>query len=129
MPLGPAHLYVGAYPNYTSLYAGANASVGPATLFGSLNYASGAVASYTVGAAASLGSNQLGVEYSMGGSVLGWFDLGNNVEVNASLSNGGLSSVNLKAYKTVVGNVEGELTVSYSPTSSVSVTTTLFTSF
>lgn len=130
MPLGPAHLYVGAYPNYNSLYAGASASMGPATLFGLLNYASGSVSSYTVGAAASLGANQLGVEYSMGGSVLGWFDLGNNVEVNASLSNGSLSAVNLKAYKTIVGNVEGELAVSYSPSpSSVSVTTTLYTSF
>jgi|GEM_PF-3354373 len=159
MPVGPAHLYVGAYSNTSSLYAGANASVGPATLFGSLNYASGALSSYTVGAAANMGSNQLGVEYSMGNNLLGWFDLGNNVEVNASLSNGsfsdlnlkaymtfdrnvvdklevsasfsngGFSDLNLKAYKTVVGNVEGELAVSYSPSSSVSVTTTLSTAF
>ncbi len=108
MPLGPAHLYFG-YAG--SMYGGASASMGPATLFGMLNYASGAVSSYTVGAAANLGSNQLGVEYSNGGKLLGWFDLGNNVEVNASLANGSLSSVNLKAYKTIVGNVEGELAV------------------
>jgi hypothetical protein len=127
--VGPAHVYFGAYPDYTSLYAGASASMGPATLFGLLNYASGAVSSYTVGAAANMGSNQLGVEYSMGNNLFAWFDYGSNVEVNASLSNGNLSNVSLQGFMTVVGGVKGELQVSYSPSSSVSVTSTLYTSF
>jgi hypothetical protein len=127
--VGPAHVYFGAYPNYTSLYAGASASMGPATLFGLLNYASGAVSSYTVGAAANMGSNQLGVEYSMGNNLFAWFDYGSNVEVNASLSNGSFSNVSLQGFMTVVGGVKGELQVSYSPSSSVSVTSTLYTSF
>jgi hypothetical protein len=127
--VGPAHVYFGAYPDYTSLYAGASASMGPATLFGLLNYASGAVSSYTVGAATNMGSNQLGLEYSNGNNLFAWFDYGSNVEVNASLSNGNLSNVSLQGFKTIVGGVEGELQVSYSPSSSVSVTSTLYTSF
>jgi hypothetical protein len=127
--VGPAHVYFGAYPDYTSLYAGASASMGPATLFGLLNYASGAVSSYTVGAATNMGSNQLGLEYSNGNNLFAWFDYGSNVEVNASLSNGNLSNVSLQGFMTVVGGVKGELQVSYSPSSSVSVTSTLYTSF
>jgi len=151
--VGPAHVYFGAYPNYTSLYAGASASMGPATLFGLLNYASGEVSSYTVGAAANMGSNQLGAEYAMGNNITAWFDYGSNVEVNAQFSNMSFSSANLiwnnialvdgvtaslsgnytpsswslstTLSKTLVGNVSGSLTGAYSSASGLTVTSSV----
>ena len=151
--VGPAHVYFGAYPDYTSLYAGASASMGPATLFGLLNYASGAVSSYTVGAVANMGSNQLGAEYAMGNNITAWFDYGSNVEVNAQFSNMSFSSANLiwnnialvngvtaslsgnytpsswslstTLSKTLVGNVSGSLTGTYSSASGLTVTSSV----
>ncbi len=129
IPMGPANLYVGAYPNFTSLYGGANASVGPTDLFGLVNYTSSKI-SYTVGAAANLGNNQLGLEY-MGEKIFGWFDLGKNAEVNAEWKKLSLDKLEVEGYTTFSNNITGELQLAYSPSSSspYSLTSTFFTKF
>ncbi|MGC8612435.1 MAG: hypothetical protein ACP5LR_08155, partial [Athalassotoga sp.] len=106
-------------------YAGANVGVGPANLFGLLTYASN-TPSYTVGAAANMGSNQLGAEYSSSNNVTAWFDLGSNNEVNVAFTNMQFSSLGLTANNlfTVMG-ATGSLSASYSPSVwSASVTLT-----
>jgi len=128
--MGPAHLYGGMTSllgNFSgaTYYAGANVGVGPANLFGLLTYASN-TPSYTVGAAANMGSNQLGAEYSSSNNLTAWFDLGSNNEVNVAFTNMQFSSLGLTANNlfTVMG-ATGSLSASYSPSAwSASVTLT-----
>ncbi|HEU24253.1 MAG: hypothetical protein C0176_01520 [Mesoaciditoga sp.] len=118
--MGPANLYGGMTSllgNFSgaTYYAGANVGVGPANLFGLLEYASN-TPSYTVGAVVNMGSNQLGAEYSSSNNVTAWFDLGSNNEVNVAFTNMQFSSLGLTANNlfTVMG-ATGSLSASYSP--------------
>ncbi len=140
---GPATVYGGADGSaFNDYYAGANATFGPMSVYGLFNMAA-TQTNYLVEAVAKMGNISFGAAYANApaatywtNGVLGdtgaaaWVDFGTNVELNASLNGDfSLNTVTLKGYTTVVGNVQGELGVSYSPTSGISSTAYLLTDF
>lgn len=144
--VGPATVYGGTDgSNFANYYAGANATMGPVSLYGLFNKAA-TTTNFLVEAAANMGEYSFGAAYANENSsasywtnwgVLGsgqpnmvaWADFGTNVELNASFNNFSLNTVTLKGYTTLIGSVQGELDLSYSPTSGMGVTTYLLTDF
>ncbi len=146
--VGPATVYGGADgSNFANYYAGANATFGPVSLYGLFNHAA-TTTNFLVEAVATLNNLSFGAGYAQAASsasyytnwgvlnssvpVVAWVDLGNNLELNAQFTNSNglaLSNVTVKGYTTLVGNVQGELDLSYSPTSGMGATAYLLTTF
>ncbi|MGC8683504.1 MAG: hypothetical protein ACP5UJ_06200 [Athalassotoga sp.] len=143
--VGPATVYGGADGEFANYYAGANATVGPLNLYGLFNQAA-TTTNFLVEAVASMGNVSVGAGYAHAASaasywtnwgvlnssvpMVAWVDLGNNLELNAQFANGfALNKVTVKGYTTLVGTVQGELDLSYSPTSGMGATAYLLTDF
>ncbi|MEM0157881.1 MAG: hypothetical protein QXN26_07490 [Thermoplasmataceae archaeon] len=146
--IGPVTVYGGSdNKKFTNFYAGANLQLGPITLYGLWYATTNTMDNYLVEATVNMEDYSFGAAYTLENTsdtsywskwdtlnkdvpAIAWFDFGDNVEIDGSLNNNfQLNNVTLKGYTTIAKNIQGELDISYSPSSGFGSSAYVYTSF